>query len=167
MGPRSSHSQSSGWVGGGRLALVLLGCGTGFRPTENVRGFAAPGHENPTTRSTASDTSHTVTFDLAYPSPSPDSSVRSAPRPLVLRRPPRPAAATRPASVAMTTSRRLADRKIARFEKNITKRGAVPETVKKGNDYPVGPILLGFFVFVVVGSSLFQIIRTATSAGLF
>ncbi|ONM59101.1 hypothetical protein ZEAMMB73_Zm00001d021943 [Zea mays] len=52
----------------------------------------------------------------------------------------------------MTTSRRLADRKIARFEKNITKRGSVPETVKKANDYPVGPILLGFFVFVVVGS---------------
>ena len=51
-----------------------------------------------------------------------------------------------------TTSRRLADRKIARFEKNITKRGAVPETIKKANDYPFGPILLGFFVFVVVGS---------------
>ncbi|RLN35035.1 membrane protein [Panicum miliaceum] len=53
----------------------------------------------------------------------------------------------------MTTSRRLADRKIARFEKNITKRGAVPETIKKANDYPFGPILLGFFIFVVVGSS--------------
>ncbi|XP_035816532.1 uncharacterized protein [Zea mays] len=66
-----------------------------------------------------------------------------------------------------TTSRRLADRKIARFEKNITKRGSVPETVKKANDYPVGPILLGFFVFVVVGSSLFQIIKTASNAGLF
>jgi len=52
----------------------------------------------------------------------------------------------------MTTSRRLADRKIAQFEKNITKRGSVPETIKKANDYPVGPILLGFFVFVVVGS---------------
>jgi hypothetical protein len=51
-----------------------------------------------------------------------------------------------------TTSRRLADRKIARFEKNITKRGSVPETVKKANDYPIGPILLGFFVFIVVGS---------------
>lgn len=25
----------------------------------------------------------------------------------------------------------------------------VPETVNKGNDYPVGPIVLGFFVFVV------------------
>lgn len=40
-----------------------------------------------------------------------------------------------------------------KFEKNITKRGSVPETtVKKGNDYPVGPVLLGFFVFVVIGS---------------
>ena len=52
-----------------------------------------------------------------------------------------------------TTSRRLADRKSAKFQKNITKRGSVPETtVKKGNDYPVGPILLGFFIFVVIGS---------------
>lgn len=66
-----------------------------------------------------------------------------------------------------TTSRRLADRKVERFEKNITKRGAVPETTaKKGSQYPVGPILLGFFVFVVIGSSLFQIIRTATSGGM-
>ncbi|KAF4368780.1 hypothetical protein CsatB_012577 [Cannabis sativa] len=67
----------------------------------------------------------------------------------------------------MTTSKRLADKKVAKFQKNITKRGAVPETsTKKGNDYPVGPILLGFFVFVVIGSSLFQIIRTATSGGM-
>lgn len=44
-------------------------------------------------------------------------------------------------------------RKVDRFEKNITKRGAVPETTaKKGKDYPVGPVLLGFFVFVVIGS---------------
>lgn len=43
-----------------------------------------------------------------------------------------------------------------RFEKNILKRGAVPETAtKKGKDYPVGPILLGFFVFVVIGSCEF------------
>lgn len=52
-----------------------------------------------------------------------------------------------------TTSRRLADRKNQKFQKNVTRRGAVPETtVKKGNDYPVGPVLLGFFVFVVIGS---------------
>uniref|UniRef100_A0A453RLL5 Stress-associated endoplasmic reticulum protein n=1 Tax=Aegilops tauschii subsp. strangulata TaxID=200361 RepID=A0A453RLL5_AEGTS len=57
-------------------------------------------------------------------------------------------------SVCQTTSRRLADRKTAKFQKNITKRGSVPETtVKKGNDYPVGPIVLGFFIFVVIGSS--------------
>ncbi|KAM0831005.1 hypothetical protein ACQ4PT_065835 [Festuca glaucescens] len=49
--------------------------------------------------------------------------------------------------------KRLADRKSAKFQKNITKRGSVPETtVKKGSDYPVGPIVLGFFVFVVIGS---------------
>ncbi|ONM27251.1 Ribosome associated membrane protein RAMP4 [Zea mays] len=66
-----------------------------------------------------------------------------------------------------TTSRRLADRKTAKFQKNITRRGSVPETtVKKGNDYPVGPLVLGFFIFVVIGSSLFQIIRTATSGGV-
>ncbi|CAI0627335.1 unnamed protein product [Linum tenue] len=67
----------------------------------------------------------------------------------------------------MTTSKRLADRKISKFDKNIMKRGAVPEaTAKKGKDYPVGPFLLGFFIFVVIGSSLFQIIRTATSGGM-
>ncbi|KAG5011505.1 hypothetical protein AAZX31_09G012100 [Glycine max] len=64
----------------------------------------------------------------------------------------------------MTTSKRLADRKIARFERNISKKGS--ESSKKGYAYPVGPIVLGFFVFVVVGSSLFQIIRTATSRGM-
>lgn len=63
-------------------------------------------------------------------------------------------------TVLQTTSRRLADRKVEKFEKNITKRGAVPETVaKKGNDYPVGPIVLGFFVFVVIGSCKFLIQR--------
>ncbi|KAG5249690.1 hypothetical protein OIU76_003651 [Salix suchowensis] len=67
----------------------------------------------------------------------------------------------------MTTSRRLADRKINRFDKNISRRGAVTETsTKKGKDYPVGPLLLGFFIFVVIGSSLFQIIRTATDGGM-
>ncbi|KAI3423099.1 uncharacterized protein J3R85_011405 [Psidium guajava] len=70
-------------------------------------------------------------------------------------------------SAIMTTSRRFADRKVDRFEKNITKRGAVTETTaKKGKDYPVGPILIGFFIFVVIGSSLFQIIRTATTGGM-
>ncbi|KAI3455039.1 hypothetical protein Pfo_011702, partial [Paulownia fortunei] len=66
-----------------------------------------------------------------------------------------------------TTSRRLADRKVMKFEKNIKKRGATAETSKKkGSSYPVGPVVLGFFIFVVIGSSLFQIIRTATSGGM-
>jgi len=68
--------------------------------------------------------------------------------------------------VIMNTSGHLAARKIDRFEKNFTKTGAVPETtMKKGKDYTVGPVLLGFFIFVVIGSSLSQIIRTATSEG--
>ncbi|KAI3501865.1 hypothetical protein L1887_29891 [Cichorium endivia] len=67
----------------------------------------------------------------------------------------------------MTTSRRLADRKVDKFDKYITRRGFVPETsTKKAKSYPVGPLMLGFFVFVVIGSSLFQIIRTATSGGM-
>ncbi|MCO5600105.1 hypothetical protein L7F22_054213 [Adiantum nelumboides] len=67
----------------------------------------------------------------------------------------------------LTISKRLAERKSAKFQKNIHKRGAVPETsIKRGNDYPVGPIVLGFFVFVVIGSALLQMIRTATSGGL-
>ncbi|GAV59870.1 RAMP4 domain-containing protein [Cephalotus follicularis] len=45
------------------------------------------------------------------------------------------------------------------------KRGSETST-KKGYNYPVGPILLGFFVFVVIGSSLFQIIRTAIHGGM-
>ena len=54
-----------------------------------------------------------------------------------------------------TTSRRLANRKTAKFRKNITRRGSVPETtVKKGNDYPVGLVVLGFFIFVVIGSCM-------------
>eukprot|EP00310_Coccolithus_braarudii_P024044 CAMPEP_0183357322 /NCGR_PEP_ID=MMETSP0164_2-20130417/45909_1 /TAXON_ID=221442 /ORGANISM="Coccolithus pelagicus ssp braarudi, Strain PLY182g" /LENGTH=58 /DNA_ID=CAMNT_0025530911 /DNA_START=15 /DNA_END=187 /DNA_ORIENTATION=+ len=42
----------------------------------------------------------------------------------------------------------------------ITKRGNV-ETRKKETKPPVGPWVLGLFLFVVVGSALFQIIRTA------
>ncbi|KAM4113807.1 hypothetical protein ACJW30_04G023700 [Castanea mollissima] len=49
---------------------------------------------------------------------------------------------------------------MAKFQKNITKRGLVPETTsKKGYDYPVGPIVLGFFVFVIIGSSLNEALK--------
>ena len=51
------------------------------------------------------------------------------------------------------------------YNKNIDKRGAVPASLTKKEDkFPVGPILLGFFLFVVVGSALFQILNTATAS---
>ena len=36
---------------------------------------------------------------------------------------------------------------------------------KKENKFPVGPALLGFFLFIVVGSAVFQILNMATSQG--
>ncbi|DAZ97529.1 TPA: hypothetical protein N0F65_003015 [Lagenidium giganteum] len=46
---------------------------------------------------------------------------------------------------------------------NITKRGLVTQTdkVQKESGYSLGPWLMGFFLFVVVGSSVVQILRTA------
>lgn len=52
------------------------------------------------------------------------------------------------------------------YNKNVDKRGNVPQSLSKKEDkFPVGPILLGFFLFVVIGSALFQILNTATSGG--
>nr|KAJ0209177.1 hypothetical protein LSAT_V11C400157620 [Lactuca sativa] len=49
--------------------------------------------------------------------------------------------------IMLTTSRRVADRKVEKFDKNIVRRGSVPETfAKKGKSYPVGPVMLGFFL---------------------
>lgn len=46
-----------------------------------------------------------------------------------------------------------------KFDKNIVRRGSVPETfAKKGKSYPVGPVMLGFFVFVVIGSCNYYIL---------
>lgn len=60
------------------------------------------------------------------------------------------------------------DRKIREknetYQKNIEKRGNVPASLtKKEDQFPVGPVLLGFFLFVVVGSAIFQMLNTATS----
>jgi len=65
----------------------------------------------------------------------------------------------------MTVSKRVANAKNRNFHQNVLKRGAVEkETVKKQKtQIPVGPVMLGFFLFVVVGSALLQIIRTATT----
>ncbi|GAQ88028.1 Ribosome associated membrane protein RAMP4 [Klebsormidium nitens] len=63
----------------------------------------------------------------------------------------------------MTVSTRHTKVKSDKFQKNILKRGEVPKTSKKEAKYPVGPIVLGFFLFVVVGSAILQIIRQAQS----
>ncbi|CBY06936.1 unnamed protein product [Oikopleura dioica] len=45
-------------------------------------------------------------------------------------------------------------------EKKVLKRGNIPTTLKESNEgkAPVGPILLGLFIFVVCGSAIFEII---------
>merc|ERR1711971_1446216 len=41
--------------------------------------------------------------------------------------------------------------------KNISNRGNVSKTSKKEDSYPVSPELLALFIFVVIGSAVFQI----------
>jgi len=57
----------------------------------------------------------------------------------------------------MHTSRKLRQ-KSDKYHNNITKRGKV-ELIKKEEGNNLGPVVLGFLVFVVVGSALLQIIR--------
>ncbi|KAF8054989.1 Serp2 [Scenedesmus sp. PABB004] len=65
-----------------------------------------------------------------------------------------------PSPAKMTASKRIVNAKSARV---FNKRGvAEPEKKQKGK-MPVGPVMLGFFLFVVVGSAVLQIIRTATT----
>jgi len=44
--------------------------------------------------------------------------------------------------------------------KNVTKRGNVVKSSKKDDQYPVSPELIALFVFVVIGSAVFQIIQS-------
>jgi len=57
----------------------------------------------------------------------------------------------------MNTSRKLRQ-KSDKFHENITKRGKV-EVSKKDEGSSLGPIVIGFLIFVVIGSALLQIIR--------
>ncbi|KAH3806329.1 hypothetical protein DPMN_134707 [Dreissena polymorpha] len=48
-----------------------------------------------------------------------------------------------------------------KHSKNINTRGNVPKSLKPQEEkYPVGPWLLGLFIFVVCGSAIFQIIQS-------
>jgi hypothetical protein len=48
-----------------------------------------------------------------------------------------------------------------KFDKNITKRGNVPigKAAERQNDFPVSKVLIAFFLIVVLGSSIVQILN--------
>jgi hypothetical protein len=50
-------------------------------------------------------------------------------------------------------------------QKNISKRGNVSKTSKKEEQYPVSPELIALFIFVVIGSAVFQIVQSIWMAG--
>ena len=54
-----------------------------------------------------------------------------------------------------------------KFDSHILKRGtpATQSAMRDKHATSIGPLLLGFFLFVVVGSAFLQIIRTATMGG--
>ena len=62
----------------------------------------------------------------------------------------------------MAQSRKIA-KKSAAYDKNITRRGLVNKNKKERS--PVGPWLLALFVFLVIGSVVFQIIATTQKGG--
>ena len=56
-------------------------------------------------------------------------------------------------SYAQPVSKRQMSIKSKKFHGNILRRGSVPDSLgKKTSSFTVGPVLLAFFLFVVVGS---------------
>ena len=55
------------------------------------------------------------------------------------------------------------DRKTAlrskKFDGNITKKGLVNKKEEKPDGPKVGPVVMGFLLFVILGSTFFQIIQ--------
>jgi hypothetical protein len=51
--------------------------------------------------------------------------------------------------------------KNAKFDKNITKRGnvSVGRSAEKEDEFPVSKTLIAFFLFLIVGSSLVQVLN--------
>ena len=66
------------------------------------------------------------------------------------------------ATARMVYSRATATRNET-FHKNAQKRGAVPSSLTKKAEAGAGPFVIGFFLFVVVGSAVLQIVSTATA----
>ncbi|KAA8498109.1 Stress-associated endoplasmic reticulum protein 2 [Porphyridium purpureum] len=53
-----------------------------------------------------------------------------------------------------------------KFESNVTKRGSAALKLQEKDDGPaIGPWLVGMLVFLVVGSSVFQLLKVALSGG--
>ncbi|CDW75452.1 UNKNOWN [Stylonychia lemnae] len=53
------------------------------------------------------------------------------------------------------------------YEQNIHKSGETPSSLRKSEDkIPVGPVVLGLFLFLVVGSALFQVLNASINAGV-
>nr|XP_019068859.1 uncharacterized protein LOC101259735 [Solanum lycopersicum] len=68
-------------------------------------------------------------------------------------------------NTSMTTSKRVAEKKVAKFEKNITKRGILQN--QRGNKglEPIH-IFLVLFAVLFIGSFIFQVVRMALNGGL-
>ncbi|KAL0443038.1 UNVERIFIED_CONTAM: hypothetical protein Slati_2026500 [Sesamum latifolium] len=65
----------------------------------------------------------------------------------------------------MTVSKRLAGKKVAKFEKNITRRGAGPLSSKKPSFEPAHIVLI-LFAVLVISSFIFQVVRMALNGGI-
>ncbi|CAF3898119.1 unnamed protein product, partial [Rotaria magnacalcarata] len=66
---------------------------------------------------------------------------------------------------AMPANQSKRKRAIEVHNKKVTQRGNVPKSGKQADTKtPVGPWLLALFVFVVVGSAVFQIIQSIRMA---
>ena len=48
-----------------------------------------------------------------------------------------------------------------KFDKNVTKRGnvSIGKAADREDDFPVSKVLIGFFLFVVLGSSIVQFLN--------
>eukprot|EP00466_Bigelowiella_natans_P020070 jgi/Bigna1/60002/fgenesh1_kg.8_\ len=53
-----------------------------------------------------------------------------------------------------------------KFSENIDKRGQVSKGSNKPEKYPLGPYAIAFFLFVVVGSAIFQLIAQVSRGGI-